>query len=188
MSAGCEPAGPVWEPVPPGGGILRHMLHIDAGGFPPAASGAIPRGPEQPGTGAPFGINAPRAIDDGIGSSDPRAAAACGCDACFVPRPPAGHPVPRAAAVPHGPGTGRALGVRATRPGVRRSTADRPGGGLAGPGGRRYGGHDAGCPKTRYVPYSPDRGVRPSTVPRPGEVVRSRTEPRSPRLAAGGRP
>lgn len=181
-------AGPAAEPGPPGGGILRHMLRIDADGFLPVSSEAIPWGPEQLVTGTPFDFTSPRAIGEGIGSPDPQITAAKGYDHCYVLRPGAGPAGLRTAAVLHDPGSGRTLEVRTTEPGVQLYTANRLDGTLAGPDGRRHGRHDAVCLETQHFPDSPNRAAYPSTVLRPGEVARSRTQFRFPHLAGGGRP
>ncbi|WP_443054400.1 aldose epimerase family protein, partial [Streptomyces sp. IBSBF 2435] len=169
------------------GGILGHMLRIDADGFLPVSTESIPWGPEQQVAGTPFDFTSPRALGDGLRAPDPQVKAADGYDHCWVLRPPADPGVPRTAAVLHDPGSGRTMEVRTTEPGIQVYTANRLDGSLAGPDGRRYGPHDAVCLETQHLPDSPNRADYPSTVLRPGEVLRSRTEFRFPHLAGGTR-
>ncbi|WP_327292186.1 aldose epimerase family protein [Streptomyces sp. NBC_01198] len=171
--AGPPPAG---EPQQASGGILRHMLRIDADGFLPVSAESIPWGPEERVAGTPFDFTAARPLGDGLRAPDPQVKAADGYDHCWMLRAPAGPAAPRTAAVLHDPGSGRTMEVRTTEPGIQVHTANRLDGSLTGPGGRRYGRHDAVCLETQHLPDSPNRPDYPSTVLRPGEVLRSRTE------------
>ncbi|MBK3542552.1 hypothetical protein JHN56_05595, partial [Streptomyces sp. MBT60] len=65
---------------------------------------------------------------------------------------------------------------RSGRP-VRWSTAP-------GCAGRRHQRHGSLCLETQHLPDSPNRPGHPSTVLRPGETLRSRTEWRFPHLRA----
>lgn len=183
--AGAD-APPPAGPEPESGGILRHMLRIDADDFLPVSTESIPWGPEQRVAGTPFDFTEPRALGDGLSAPDPQVKAADGYDHCWVLRRPADPAVPRTAAVLHDPGSGRTMEVRTTEPGIQVYTANRLDGTLTGPGGRRYGRHDAVCLETQHLPDSPNRPEYPSTVLRPGDVLRSRTEFRFPHLAGGG--
>ncbi|SHL39125.1 aldose epimerase family protein [Actinacidiphila paucisporea] len=174
-------------PRDPSGGILRHMLSIDADSFLPVSTESIPWGPEQRVAGTPFDFTTARPLGDGLRAPDPQVKAADGYDHCWVLRPPAEPAVPRTAAVLHDPGSGRTLEVRTTEPGIQVYTANLLDGSLTGPDGRGYGPHDAVCLETQHLPDSPNRPEYPSTVLRPGEVLRSRTEFRFPHLP-GGRP
>jgi aldose 1-epimerase len=191
-----------------GGGILRHMLYVDADRFLPVTPEAIPWGPEQAVAGTPFDFTVPRAIGDGVSDTDPQIKAAEGYDHCWVLRAPEGGApevstaeistaegaaavggtasgAPRVAAVLSDPGSGRVMEVRTTEPGIQVYTANQLDGSLTGPDGRPYRAHDAVCLETQHLPDSPNRPEYPSTVLRPGDVYRSRTEFRFPHLAEG---
>jgi aldose 1-epimerase len=185
--SGADPAGGPHAGAG-AGGILRHMLRIDADGFLPVSTESIPWGPEQRVAGTPFDFTAARPLGDGLQGPDPQVKAADGYDHCWVLRPPADPAVPRTAAVLHDPGSGRTMEVRTTEPGIQVYTANRLDGTLAGPDGRGYGRHGAVCLETQHLPDSPNRPEYPSTVLRPGDVLRSRTEFRFPHLSGGERP
>lgn len=168
------------------GGILRHMLRIDADSFLPVSTESIPWGPQQRVAGTPFDFTTAHPIGDGLRAPDPRVKAADGYDHCWVLRPPADPAAPRTAAALHDPGSGRTLEVRTTEPGIQVHTANKPDGSLAGADGRRYGPHSAVCLETQHLPESPNRPGYPPTVLRPGEVLRGRSEFRFPHLPGGG--
>lgn len=170
------------------GGILRHVLRIDADRYLPVTSGSIPRGPAADVAGTPFDFTAARPVGAGIDAPDPQVEAADGYDHCFVLRP-APHPgALRTAAVLHDPDSGRTMEVRTTEPGLQLYTANQLDGSLSGGRGAAYGRHCGVCLETQHLPDSPNRPEYPSTVLRPGEVLRSRTEFAFPHLAGGGRP
>jgi aldose 1-epimerase len=169
------------------GGVLRHVLRIDADRFLPVTAEAIPAGPALDVAGTPFDFTSPRALGDRVDDPDPQIAAARGYDHCWVLRPaadPAG--TPRTAAVLHDPDSGRTMEVRTTEPGVQVYTANSLDGSLAGADGQRHGRHGAVCLETQHLPDSPNRPDFPSTVLRPGQVLRSRTEFRFPGAVDGG--
>lgn len=182
--AGPAPAG---GPEAASGGVLRHMLRVDADDFLPVSTESIPWGPQQKVAGTPFDLTAARPVGEGVRAPDPQVEAAGGYDHCWVLRPPADPSVPRTAAVLHDPDSGRTLEVRTTEPGIQVYTGNKLDGSLTGPDGRRYGRHDAVCLETQHLPDSPNRPEYPSTVLRPGEVLRSRTEFRFPHLTDGGK-
>jgi aldose 1-epimerase len=168
------------------GRVLRHQLRIDADSYLPVSDEAIPWGPPRAVEGSPFDFTAPRAIGDGIEDQDPQVKGADGYDHCWVlrPQPPGTAALPRTAAVLRDPDSGRTLEVRTTEPGIQVYTANRLDGTLADAEGHRHRAHDAVCLETQHLPDSPNRPEYPSTVLRPGEVHRSRTEFRFPHLTA----
>ncbi|WP_433888093.1 aldose epimerase family protein [Streptomyces sp. CA-111067] len=179
-------AAPVSDPGgAAGGGILRHMLRVDADHYLPVTAESIPWGPRQPVEGTPFDFTAARPIGEGLDRADPQVKAAEGYDHCWVLRPAADPAVPRTAAVLHDPGSGRTMRVRTTEPGIQVYTANRLDGSLTAPDGRRHRAHDAVCLETQHLPDSPNRPGYPSTVLRPGEVLLSRTEFGFPHLPVG---
>lgn len=185
------PAGPQTPSEPGPGGILRHTLRVDADAYLPVSAEAIPWGPEQAVAGTPFDFTAPRTIGDGVADADPQLKAAEGYDHCWVLRAPAAGAdgaAARTAAVLHDPESGRTMEVRTTEPGIQVYTANRLDGSLADADGRRHPAHGAVCLETQHLPDSPNRPEYPSTVLRPGEVHRSRTEFAFTHLAGGERP
>ncbi|MEE4542794.1 aldose epimerase family protein [Streptomyces sp. V4-01] len=168
------------------GDVLGHTLRVDADRFLPVTAEAIPYGPPQDVAGTPFDFTAPRALGDGIDDPDPQIKSADGYDHCWVLRPPARPDLPRTAAVLHDPASGRTMEVRTTEPGVQVYTANGLDGRPAGADGGPHGRHSAVCLETQHLPDSPNRPEYPSTVLRPGETWRSRTELRFPHLAAEG--
>jgi aldose 1-epimerase len=171
---------------PDGGDVLGHTLRVDADRYLPVTAEAIPYGPPLEVAGTPFDLTAPRALGDVVDDPDPQIKAAEGYDHCWVLRPAARTELPRTAAVLHDPASGRTMEVRTTEPGVQVYTANalesRPADAEGGPHGR----HSAVCLETQHLPDSPNRPEYPSTVLRPGETWRSRTEFRFPHLAEGG--
>ncbi|WP_328917216.1 MULTISPECIES: aldose epimerase family protein [unclassified Streptomyces] len=164
------------------GSVLRHVLRVDADRYLPVSPEGIPWGPELDVSGTPFDFTVPRPVGDGIDRPDPQLKAAGGYDHCWVLRSPGGSGAPRTAAVLHEPDSGRTLEVRTTEPGVQVYTANGLEGAPAGPDGHRQDAHSAICLETQHLPDSPNRPEYPSTVLRPGEVFRSRTEFRFPHL------
>jgi aldose 1-epimerase len=165
------------------GGILRHMLRIDADGYLPVTDEGIPLGPERDVAGTAFDFTADRELGAGVTDPDPQIAAADGYDHCYVLRPADGSR-PRLAAVLHDPGSGRTMEVRTTEPGLQLYTANYLDGSLATADGRPYGRYSGVCLETQHLPDSPNRPLYPSTTLRPGEVLRTRTQWAFPHLPA----
>ncbi|CAM5400428.1 Aldose 1-epimerase OS=Streptomyces cyaneofuscatus OX=66883 GN=G3I52_00535 PE=3 SV=1 [Streptomyces cyaneofuscatus] len=82
------------------------------------------------------------------------------------------------------PGDRRTLELWTTEPGVQVYTANQLDGAFTDGTGRRHERHGSLCLETQHLPDSPNRPAHPSTVLRPGETLRSRTEWRFPHLSA----
>jgi aldose 1-epimerase len=72
--------------------------------------------------------------------------------------------------------------VWTTEPGIQVYTGNALDGSLAGPDGKPFERHGAVCLETQHFPDAPNRPQYPSTVLRPGQEYRSRTEFRFPHL------
>ena len=66
--------------------------------------------------------------------------------------------------------------ILTTEPGVQLYTANFLSGRHRGAGGRTYRQSDAVCLETQHFPNSPNQPNFPSTVLRPGETFRPRTD------------
>ncbi|WP_456153965.1 aldose epimerase family protein, partial [Peterkaempfera griseoplana] len=83
------------------------------------------------------------------------------------------------------PVSGRELEVWTTEPGLQVYTGNQLDGALRDAAGRRHERYAAICLETQHLPDSPNRPDFPSTVLRPGAVLRSRTEYRFPHPRPG---
>jgi aldose 1-epimerase len=169
------------------GSVLGHTLRVEADHYLPVTPEGIPLGPEREVAGTPFDFTTARPIGARIEESDPQLTDAGGYDHCFVLRVPDGEPgPPRTAAVLHDPDSGRTLELRTTEPGLQLYTGNKLDGTLTGPDGRRHERFGGVCLETQHLPDSPNRPEYPSTVLRPGEVLRTRTEWHFPHLRLTG--
>jgi len=73
------------------------------------------------------------------------------------------------------PGSGRALEVLTTQPGLQFYTGNFLDGSIHGKGGRAYGRRSAFCLETQHFPDSPNKPSFPSTVLKPGQTYREST-------------
>jgi aldose 1-epimerase len=166
------------------GDVLGHTLRVEADRFLPVTDVSVPAGPPLAVAGTPFDLTVARALGEGVRHGDRQIVAAGGYDHCWVLRT-AGR-VSANAAVLHDPGSGRTMQVRTTEPGVQVYTANNLDGSLADADGNRHVRHGAVCLETQHLPDSPNRPDFPSTVLRPGDVLRSRTEFAFPHLREAG--
>ncbi|MCX0242459.1 aldose epimerase family protein [Streptomyces drozdowiczii] len=166
------------------GDILGHTLQVDAGHYLPVDEEGIPEGPAAPVAATPFDLTAPQTLADRIALPDEQLRRAGGFDHCWVLDGADAPAAPRRAARLTAPGGGRVMEVWTTEPGIQVYTANQLDGTLADPDGGHHERHSAVCLETQHLPDSPNRPDHPSTVLRPGEHLRSRTEYRFPHLAA----
>lgn len=171
-----------------GSGIQEHTLLLEADHYLPVSPKAIPYGPARSVAGTPFDFTRPRTIGAGITHPDPQITAAGGYDHCWILRTSTAPHVLRSAAVLHDPNSGRTLEVHTTEPGLQVYTANQLDGSLTGAHGQPYHAHAAVCLETQHLPDSPNREQYPTTVLRPGDTYRSRTEFRFPSTASTPRP
>ncbi|MFF1847440.1 aldose epimerase family protein [Streptomyces sp. NPDC058217] len=169
------------------GDILDHTLQVDADTYLPVDADGIPQGPAADVRGTPFDLTAPQTIRERIALPDEQLRMAGGFDHCWIVRAPGTPDALRRAARLTAPTTDRILEVWTTEPGIQVYTANQLDGSLADTAGRRHERHGALCLETQHLPDSPNRSAYPSTVLRPGDVARSRTEFRFPHLDASAR-
>ncbi|WP_037914683.1 aldose epimerase family protein [Actinacidiphila yeochonensis] len=170
------------------GDVLSHTLRVDGDAYLPIDAVGIPDGPPLPVRGTAFDLTRARGLRAGVASPDRQVRAVDGFDHCWVLREAPEPGAARTAAVLHDPESGRTLEVRTSEPGLQVYTANSLDGSLTGPDGHRYGPHGAVCLEPQHFPDSPNRADFPSTVLRPGEVLRSRMELRFPHLSAEADP
>ncbi|MFC9863456.1 MULTISPECIES: aldose epimerase family protein [unclassified Streptomyces] len=188
--------------------ILGHTLEVDADHYLPIDPDGIPEGPAAPVRGTPFDLTAPRRVGERIALPHEQLRLAGGFDHCWILRDPdadpepdqdaeqdAGpEPGPDPAAGPRHPGSlrraarltapdaARTLEIWTTEPGIQVYTANQLDGTFTDARGRRHGRHGSVCLETQHLPDSPNRPAHPSTVLRPGDTMRSRTQWRFPHL------
>jgi aldose 1-epimerase len=155
------------------GDVLGHELELCASAYTPLGSNLLPTGEIAPVEGTPLDFRAPRRIGERIGADHSQLRIAGGYDHNFVVdgEPGALRPAARLA----DPASGRVLEVRTTEPGMQLYTGNFLDG-VPGKRGRRYGPRAGVCLETQHFPDSPNQPRFPSTLLRPGEAYRSRTE------------
>jgi aldose 1-epimerase len=147
------------------GDVLGHVLTMPATHFTPVDRALIPTGELREVAGTPFDFRTPIPIGARIHAEDEQLCIDPGYDHNYV-LGDAPSATPRLAARVEAAGV--ALEVRTTEPGVQLYT-----GNFLGPPFGRNGGL---CLETQHFPDSPNHPDFPSTVLRPGETFRSRTE------------
>ena len=157
------------------GDIYGHALMIAADAFTPADATAIPTGEIRSVAGTPFDFRAETPIGARIRDPDEQLLLGRGYDHNFVLRPNSSGEARLAARVRE-PRSGRVMQVLTTEPGVQLYTANALNGRHRGPSGRAYRQSDSFCLETQHFPNSPNQPSFPSTLLRPGETFRSRTE------------
>lgn len=155
------------------GGILRHMVQVDADHYLPLDQSQLPLGAPASVAGTPFDFRQPTAIGAHIRERNAQLAIADGYDHYWVLNTVDGS-APRHAARILDPGSGRTLDLFTTEPGVQIYTATGFDGSVSGTGGR-YDKYGAFTLETHHYPDSPNHPEYPTTVLRPGQVLSSTT-------------
>jgi len=155
---------------PASGPILGHELMVAADTYTVAGPDLIPTGEIAPVAGTPLDFREPTPIGLRI---DRLAGEPKGYDVNYIVR--GDGKSPRLAARVRDPGSGRAMEVSTTEPGVQLYTANFLDGKLKGKAGVTYNRHQAFCLETQHYPDSIHRPEFPSTVLRAGETYSQTT-------------
>ena len=161
------------------GDILGHELMLPAAKFTPVNSAMIPTGELRPVAGTPLDFNKPNVIGSRIGAEDEQLRLGGGYDHYFVLKRPFlgglfGRHTHHAATV-HEPLTGRLLTIVTSEPGIQFYSGNFLDGTLTGKAGARYPKRSGFCLETQHYPDSPNHPAFPSTILRPGKVLKSTT-------------
>jgi aldose 1-epimerase len=152
------------------GEILNHELTLSADKYLPIDDTSIPTGAPADVKGTPFDFTSPHAIGERIGELKKDPHKTKGYDHCYVLHGQQGRL--ELAARAKDPSTGRVMEVFTTEPGVQLYCGNFLGG---GPGEGGYKQHEGFCLETQHYPDSPNKPEFPSTVLRPGQVLKSTT-------------
>jgi aldose 1-epimerase len=160
-----------------GGDILGHELRLNAPHYTAVDATLIPTGVVAAVAGTPFDFTVAKPIGRDIGAADEQLEFGGGYDHNFV-LDRAGDPGAElvTAAEVFDPSSGRALEVLTTEPGVQLYTGNFLDGTIVGKRGDAYEYRSGFCLETQHFPDSPNQPAFPSTILRPGETYRSRTE------------
>jgi len=156
------------------GDILGHRLTIHAQEFSPVDSTLIPTGDMRDVHGTPFDFSHPEAIGARINQDDQQLKFGRGYDHNWILNSKGEHPLSLAAEV-YEPGSGRAMEVWTTEPGVQFYSGNFLDGTVHGKEGKVYGHRSAFCLETQHFPDSPNHPAFPSTVLKPGQRFHSTT-------------
>jgi aldose 1-epimerase len=157
------------------GGILDHILHVDADFITPLNGLLIPTGAISPVGGTPFDFRKPSSLRQRVTKSNDRQIGfAGGIDHNFIINSRATRELTRAATLCD-PRSGRSLEVLTTEPGLQVYSGNSLAGGPPGKRGAPYQRWDGIALETQHFPDSPNRPAFPTTVLRPGNHFRSTT-------------
>jgi len=148
------------------GTAMEHLVQIHADQSLDVDDDLIPTGKLNDVTGTGLDFRNPTALSARLSQFG----ATKGYDHCYVVRGTAGTLRPAARIVD--PKTGRVMEVLTTQPGMQLYTANHLSGDEASGG---YGGHEAFCVETQHYPDAPNIVSFPSTLLRPGKMMRETT-------------
>lgn len=149
------------------GNILQHLLELHADQYLPVDQGLIPTGELSSVEGTPLDFRSMTSIGSRLNQID---ADPVGYDHCYSLRSQDGS-LSLAVRVKE-PSTGRVMDVYTTQPGIQLYTGNFLDG-SEGAGG--YGQYEGFCLETQHYPDSPNHPSFPSTILRPGEVLKQTT-------------
>jgi aldose 1-epimerase len=161
------------------GDILGHELGISAAKFTPVNKAMIPTGELRPVAGTPLDFNTPTPIGARIDADDEQMKLGGGYDHNYVLKRPLlarlfGRQLFPAATV-HEPESGRVLTILTTEPGIQFYSGNFLDGTLKGKAGSAYPKRSGFCLETQHYPDSPNQPNFPSSILRPGHVLKSTT-------------
>jgi len=149
------------------GDILGHELFLNAEFFTPVDAGLIPTGEIEAVTGTPWDFTIPHSIGREITRVEG------GYDHNFILNKAADE-LSHAAAV-YDPGSGRAMDIYTTEPGIQFYSGNFLDGSITGKRGKVYRKHFGFCLETQHFPDSPNHPDFPSVILRPGNKLSSLT-------------
>ena len=156
------------------GDVQDHELTIQAKSFTEIDGDLIPTGKLAPVEGTPLDFRQAERIGARIGEDHEQLRLARGYDHNFV-LAHANHALSPAARV-FAPASAIAMDVFTTEPGMQLYSGNFLDAIRPGKHGHRYGRHAGLCLETQHFPDSPNHSEFPSTILRPGDELRSRTE------------
>lgn len=156
------------------GSVEDHRLQIIADAYTPTDEDQVPIGVIAPVAGTPFDFRAPKRIGADLRSPHPQLRIGRGYDHNFVLRKQRGVALPLAARL-YDPRSGRTLDVRTTEPGLQIYSGNHQNGSLLSAVGTTVRQTDSIALETQHFPNSPNLANFPTTVLRPGQVLRSTT-------------
>ncbi|MCG5053108.1 MAG: galactose mutarotase [Myxococcales bacterium] len=151
--------------------VTAHLMTIDAEAYTPVDERLIPTGALASVEGTPFDFRQPHAIGARLGVVHEQLQRGKGYDHNWVLRPAGSSPLRRACRV-EDPGSGRALEVLTTAPGLQFYSGNFLDGRLTGKGGRPQRHRSAFVLETQNFPDAPNHRSFPSSVLRPGQTYR----------------
>jgi aldose 1-epimerase len=156
------------------GDILGHILTLNADRYTPAGPDLIPTGEIAAVKGTVMDFTKPTPMGEKIEADFDQLKNGLGWDHNWVINGSAPGKLVRAALV-HEKGSGRAMEVLTTEPGVQFYSGNHLNGSIVGKSGKPYAKRGGFCLETQHFPDSPNKPSFPSTVLRPGQVYRTRT-------------
>lgn len=159
------------------GPVYDHILQLNASQYLPVDAGAIPLGEPAAVENTPFDFRQPKPIGRDIRSNHIQVAYGMGFDHNWIIDQPEGSAASelKLAAVVSEPLTDRTMKVLTTEPGVQFYSGNFLNATSYGTSLRAYRQSEGFCLETQHYPDSPNQPAFPSTVLRPGEVLRSST-------------
>lgn len=156
------------------GDILGHRLTIHAEEFSPVDATLIPTTAGRSVRNTPFDFSRAAIIGARINQDDQQLKFGRGYDHNWVLNRQGNHTLSLAAEVSE-PGSGRAMEVWTTEPGLQFYSGNFLDGTIHGKDGVVYGHRTGFCLETQHFPDSPNHPDFPSTVLKPGQQYRSTT-------------
>lgn len=153
------------------GDVLGHVAQVAAERYVPVDAAMIPTGEIAPVAGTPLDLREEAVLGTRVREGHEQLVRARGIDVTYVIDGEPG--TLREAAAIVDPGSGRALTISTTEPGVQVYTGNFLDGSIVGTGGRMYRMGDGLALEPHHFPDSPNRPAFPSTVLRPGDTYRS---------------
>jgi aldose 1-epimerase len=158
------------------GSIEDHLLEINADYYLPVNAALIPNGDTMPVHNSPMDFRTPHAIGERLRDGTEQLVLGTGYDHTYVlNRDQSSDDLSFAARVVD-PKSGRTLEVWTTEPGLDFYCGNFLDGSLTGPRGRAYRQGDGFALEPEHFSDAPNQPQFASTVLRPGEIYRSRSE------------